>query len=91
MSMPSPRQVFDDPSSYWTFLIQASDDKFEGQHFEREVTGQTGVDLTTLGKQLRDVREEITQTISAFANKNILTFPFCSRCQDSCGLWVEGP
>jgi hypothetical protein len=67
MPTPLPRQVFDDPSSYWTFLTPDSDDKFEGQHFDRKVTGQTGIDLTILGKQLREVREEITQTISAFA------------------------
>ena len=71
MPTPSPRQVFDDPSSHWTFLTQDSDDDFEGQHFDRKEAGQSGVSVTALRNQLRDVRDEVTQTISAFANKNI--------------------
>jgi predicted HTH transcriptional regulator len=71
MPTPSPRQVFDDPSSYWTFLTQGSDNDFEGQHFDRKEAGQAGVSVTALRKQRQDVRDEITQTISAFANRNI--------------------
>lgn len=71
MSLPSAKEVFDDPSSHWTFLTQASDDDFEGQHFDRKVTGQTAASATTLKNQLDKVREEITATISAFANRNI--------------------
>ena len=71
MPMPSPRQVFDDPPSHWVFLTQGSDDEFEGQHFDRKETGQTGVDATTLRNQLRNVRDEIKATISAFANRNV--------------------
>jgi len=71
MLTPSPRQVFDDPSSHWTFLTQGSDNDFEGQHFDRKEAGQAGVSVTALKKQLQDVRKEITQTLSAFANKNI--------------------
>jgi len=71
MSKPSPKRVFDDPSKHWTFLTQGSDDDFEGQHFDRKEAGQTGVDVTTLRNQLRNVRDEIKETISAFANKNV--------------------
>jgi predicted HTH transcriptional regulator len=71
MATPSPRDAFDDPSRHWTFLTQASDDNFEGQHFERKKTGQAGIDMAMLKNQLRDVRDEITQTISAFANRNV--------------------
>jgi len=70
MSMPSPRHVFDNPSNYWTFLTQSCDDDFEGQHFDRKETGQTGADMKTLSTQLRSVREEIKETVSAFANRN---------------------
>jgi predicted HTH transcriptional regulator len=70
MPTPSPRQVFDDPSSHWTLLTQGSDNDFEGQHFDRKEAGQVGVSVAALKKQLYDVRVEITQTISAFANKN---------------------
>lgn len=71
MSSPSAREVFDDPSRHWTFLTQSSDDDFEGQHFDRKVTGQSSVNATTLKNQLDKVRDEITATISAFANRNI--------------------
>lgn len=70
--MPSPREVFDDPSRHWAFLTQGSDSDFEGQHFDRKEAGQTDADATTLRKQLRNVRrDEITKTISAFANRNV--------------------
>jgi predicted HTH transcriptional regulator len=73
MSIPTstPRQVFDNPSDYWDFLTQASDDDFEDQHFDRKEAGQTGADVKTLSNQLRSVRDEIKATISAFANKNV--------------------
>ena len=71
MLTPSPRQVFDDPSNYWAFFTQDSDDKFEGQHFDRKEAGQAEVDILTLKKQLQGVRDKLKQTISAFANKNI--------------------
>lgn len=70
MSIPSPRQVFDDPLNHWTFLTQSSDDDFENQHFDRKEAGQRDVDQKTLGSQLRSVRDEIKETISAFANNN---------------------
>lgn len=71
MSTPSPRQVFDAPSSHWAFLTQRSDTDFEDQHFDRKEAGQPGADPTALKSQLKAARDEITQTISAFANKNV--------------------
>ncbi|MDI6711026.1 MAG: putative DNA binding domain-containing protein [Bacillota bacterium] len=69
MSPPSPRQVFDDPSSYWAFFTQGSDDRFEGQHFDRKEAGRPGVTVTPA--QHRNLREQIIETISAFANSNV--------------------
>ena len=71
MAVPKPRDVFDDPATHWGFLTQASDNDFEGQHFDRKEAGQPSADPTRLQKQLRQVRDEITQTVSAFANRNI--------------------
>jgi predicted HTH transcriptional regulator len=71
MPIPSPRQVFDNPPNHWAFLTQASDNDFEGQHFDRKEAGQAGADPTTLKNQLKYVRDEIKETISAFANRNV--------------------
>ena len=71
MTIPSPRQVFDDPMEHWAFLTQSSDNDFEGQHFDRKEAGRAGVDAVKLKKQLQEVRDEIKASISAFANSNI--------------------
>lgn len=71
MITPSPRQVFDDPVHNWAFLTQPSDNDFEGQHFDRKEAGQVTVDGAALRGQLKGVRDEITETISAFANRNV--------------------
>ena len=68
--MPTPRQVFDDPNRHWAFLTQSSDNNFEGQHFDRKEVGQTGPDQSRLTRQLKNVRDEINESISAFANSN---------------------
>ena len=68
---PSPRAVYDDPASHWAFLTQPSDDDFEGQHFDRKEAGQRTSDAKGLGNRLRQVRERIAETISAFANSNV--------------------
>ena len=70
MSRPSPRLVFDDPQSAWSFLIQPNDDTFEGQHFDRKEAGrmQGGVPLTQ--NAVGAVRELVIKTVSAFANSN---------------------
>ena len=71
MNRTSPKQVFDNPENHWSFLTQSSDDDFEGQHFERKEAGQTDVDSARFSRQIQDVRNEITATISAFANSNV--------------------
>jgi len=71
MPNPSPKQVFDDPSRFWAFLIQDSDSKFESQHFDRKQVGQAEADAATLSKQVKGILLEVTQTISAFANRNV--------------------
>ena len=68
---PSPRAVYDDPASHWAFLTQPSDDRFEGQHFDRKEAGQRTSDARKLKNQLSQLREGITETISAFANSNV--------------------
>ena len=68
---PSPRAVYDDPASHWAFLTQSSDDHFEGQHFDRKEAGQRTSDAKGLASQLGQLREGITETISAFANSNV--------------------
>ena len=68
---PSPRAVYDDPVAHWTFLTHPSDDRFEGQHFDRKQAGQRISDAKALKKQLDGLRERITATISAFANSNV--------------------
>ena len=68
---PSPRAVYDDPASHWAFLTRPSDDRFEGQHFDRKEAGQRTSDAKKLKNQLSQLREGITETISAFANSNV--------------------
>ncbi|GMU82478.1 MAG: hypothetical protein AMXMBFR47_23490 [Planctomycetota bacterium] len=70
MPIPSPRAVFDDPAAHWTFLTQPRDDDFEGQYFDRKIAGQANVDPSTLRKQLKEVRDEITEVVSGFAQRN---------------------
>lgn len=67
MTRPSPREVFDNPSVYWDFLTQDSDDDFEGQHFDRKEAGRGNVGRGALN----DIRNRIKETISAFANSNV--------------------
>jgi len=63
--------VFENPAQHWSFITQARDTDFEGQHFDRKIAGQNGADSQALQRQLRDVRDEITETVSAFANRNV--------------------
>ena len=69
--MPSPKEVFDNPVLYWSFLTQSSDDDFEGQHFDRKETGRGSVDVATLENQLKGIRNKVKETVSAFANSNV--------------------
>ena len=68
--MFSPRKVFDDPATYSNFLTESSDDKFEGQQFDRKEAGRPSNDAKQLARHLQEIRDEIKETISAFANAN---------------------
>lgn len=59
--MPTPKEVFDNPLQYLTFLQSAN---FEGQYFDRKE-----VCLGTK-KQIKKLKESLTECISAFANSN---------------------
>jgi predicted HTH transcriptional regulator len=69
MARPSPRQVFDNPQSALEFLTQSSDTEFEGQHFERKEVGSFRKPSSPK-TILKNARELIKKTVSAFANSN---------------------
>ncbi len=69
MRRPKPKEVFNTPSDYLTFLTVDSDDRFESQHFERKEVGRNGTDVTD--SLLKSVRDGVKKTISAFANANV--------------------
>ena len=69
--MPKPREVFDNPDAFWSFLTEPSDDKFEGQHFDRKEACRPDTNGTVSRSDLKCLREEIKECISAFANKNV--------------------
>jgi predicted HTH transcriptional regulator len=61
--MQNPKEVFNTPDDYFDFLTASSDDDFEGQYFDRKEASRPGQDIKNLKKQ-------IIETISAFANEN---------------------
>lgn len=70
MARPTPREVFDDPASYWAFLTTPRDDDFEDKHFDRKQAGQIQAEGGIDKKELDNVRKLVTKTVSAFANSN---------------------
>lgn len=66
----SPRQVFDDPAGHWAFITQTSATGFEGQHFDRKEAGKAGADPSVQKRKAGEARNQVTETISAFANRN---------------------
>ena len=68
MTVPKPKQVFDNPGAHWAFITMAEDAEFEGQHFERKEAGRPETDGTVRNAKLRNVREQLEECISAFAN-----------------------
>ncbi len=68
--MPKPKDVFDHPEQYWKFITAASDDKFEGQHFDRKEAGYVNDQRQFDEKSLKDVKNRIIEGISGFANEN---------------------
>ena len=71
MSRPSPRRVFDDPQSAWSFLTRPKDDEFEGQHFDRKEAGRPVGGAPVSRSALDGVKELVVKTVSAFANSNV--------------------
>ncbi len=68
--MPSPKEVFENPLKFIEFLTSASDDRFEGQHFDRKEACRADEHGNISSSKINRIREHITETISAFANKN---------------------
>lgn len=71
MSRPSPRHVFDNPQSEWSFLTQPTDDNFEGQHFDRKEAGRPQGNTVISKSTLDGIKEHVIKTVSAFANSNV--------------------
>jgi len=71
MSRPSPREVYDDPRPFWTYITQPTDDGFEGQHFDRKEAGKPQPTGTLAPSALANVRDLVVKTVSAFANRNV--------------------
>lgn len=69
--MPDPRQVYADPSLHWGFITAKSDTQFEGQHFDRKEAGRPLSDGRIGERDLKGLRQEVTECISAFANANV--------------------
>jgi hypothetical protein len=69
--MLAPREVFENPRHYWSFLTRPKDDEVEGQHFDRKQAGKLSPDGTLTGSQVNNIVQNVTECISAFANSNI--------------------
>ena len=68
MTPPKPKQVYYNPDAYWDFITSATDAVFEGQHFDRKEAGRPEADGTAHKAKLRNVRDQIEECVSAFAN-----------------------
>ena len=65
---PKPKQVYDTPDAYWTFVTATTDVSFESQHFDRKEAGRPEADGTVHNAKLNGVRNQIEECVSAFAN-----------------------
>lgn len=70
MARPSPWQVFEDPHSAWSYLIQPRDEDLEGQHFDRKEAGRPLASAAVSKSTLDGLKEHVLKTVSAFANSN---------------------
>ncbi len=70
MPRPTPRQVYEDPLSAWSFLTQQKDDEFEGQNFDRKEAGRPKESDPT-GVNINSVKDLVIKTVSAFANNSV--------------------
>jgi predicted HTH transcriptional regulator len=64
--MTDPKTVFDRPDDHWAFITAARDQDFEGQFFDRKAIPAG----TPSKSQMQDLIAEVTETVSAFANRN---------------------
>jgi hypothetical protein len=67
-AFPTPSQVFEDPATHWAFLTAGSDNGLEDQHFDRKEAGRPEADGAVPNAKLKNVREQIEECASAFAN-----------------------
>ncbi len=68
--MPKPKEVFDDPQAHCAFLTATSDDIFEGQHLDRKEACRTDASGNIAGGQLKKLKEQLQEVISAFSQSN---------------------
>ncbi|NES91131.1 RNA-binding domain-containing protein [Okeania sp. SIO2B9] len=68
--MPAPKEVFDNPEKYWSFITSPTAEEFEGQYFDRKEVGRPQPNGCMSKNELNKVVEQITKCISAFANSN---------------------
>lgn len=61
-----PKELFENPAKHWSHLTAPNDQDCEGQHFDRKA-----LPLGIISKsQFENLIDEITATVSAFANQN---------------------
>lgn len=65
-----PQDVYDNPDGHWDFLTAPADRDFEGQHFDRKEGGRPRPDGSVSGSDIRGLRDQIVECVSAFANAN---------------------
>ncbi len=68
--MPDPKEVYDDPGSFWSLLTAEADATFEGQHFDRKEACRPTSGSNVARSQVTNLIEQIQECISAFANAN---------------------
>src|SRR5260370_15700983 len=69
--MPYPREAFERPDVYWSFLRARADVDFEDQYFDRKEVGRIKSNGFVDKNTIDNVIDEITTCVSAFANSNI--------------------
>ena len=65
-----PQDVYDNPEGHWDFLATPEDRDFEGQHFDRKEGCRPRPDGSISGPDVRKLRDQIVECVSAFANAN---------------------
>jgi predicted HTH transcriptional regulator len=68
MTAPKPKQVYNDSDAHWDFVTVGTDASFEGQHFDRKEAGRPEADGTVHNSKLKNIRDQIEECVSAFAN-----------------------